>query len=281
MNAYNNQPQNAPAMRTISATDSNMLEAHASADSKPSLNNGLAVLQAIKNIKNELFENGGVSKSRRTDSNNDKFSYNYRSIGDINRVIAPLMNKYDLICFPHTESVACAKYVNGKGDIVFKVFVTMRFTFVSSIDGSSFEVCIIGEANDSGDKAVAKATTAAEKMLYEKTFNITSDIENGKIQSPPQQNSHQQSPKKQNQRKQDWTGNGQFNWQDNSQPNQPNHNDNELASLMAKNTLDERLRKYNVTLKEAIQHHGFDFLTLTRGQLITMQNDAVQRFKKT
>lgn len=269
-------------------------EAHAQRDPIPMLNNGVEVLTAICNVKSELLELGGVSKRRRTESNNNKFAYNYRSMGDIYQVITPLMNKHHLICFPHTESATCAKYINGKGDIIFKALVTIRFTFVSSKDASSFEVSIIGEANDSGDKAVAKATTNAEKLLYEKTFNITSDIENGTIQNPPAQNQWKNQNQWQNQNQQQNRMNrpaqrqqqnlnnppAQQNQQGNKQQQDFLKNSDELASLNAKNSLDERLRKFNVTLIQAIKHHGFEFHTLTRSQLLIIQKDASTRFKQ-
>ena len=252
--------------------------------SKPSLDHGIAVLNAIKEIKRELLESGGVNKSRRTESTNNKFNYNYRSMGDIYKVINPLMDKHNVICFPHTENAACSKYVNGKGDIMFKVFVAMRFIFVSTLDGSSFEVCVIGEANDPADKALAKATTAAEKILYEKTFNITSEIENGTIAAQPQQSWSN------NNRQQSWSNNNRQQNSNNRQQNSNNRQQNngnqqqnaqptELATLTAKNALDERLRQYGTTLIDCIKERNLDFARLTRPQLLQIQTESSKKLK--
>ncbi|OTG87854.1 ERF family protein [Acinetobacter sp. ANC 3813] len=273
MNTQYNQSQQSAVSAPI-GNEAPFLQLTASDDCKPSLSHGIAVLDAIKNIKRDLLIHGGVNKSRRTESNNDKFNYNYRSMGDIYKVINPLMDMHNVICFPHTESASCSKYVNGKGDIMFKVFVSMRFIFVSTTDGSSFEVCVIGEANDPSDKAIAKATTAAEKILYEKTFNITSEIENGTIANQQNKSSVQ---------KKSWNNNGQKkSWNNNSQQQPAQNNAQplaEMASLHAKNALDERLRKYGTTLIECIQARNLNFNSLTRQQLVQIQTESSKKFK--
>lgn len=66
----------------------------------------------------------------------------------------------------------------GKGDgytLWTQVFVTVRYSFTSLVDGSRLEVSAIGEGKDSSDKASAKAMTMAMKSALTQGFMIATD----------------------------------------------------------------------------------------------------------
>lgn len=67
-------------------------------------------------------------------------------------------------------------YSTGSGYTVWtSVFVTVRYTFTSLIDGSTLSVSAAGEGKDSSDKASAKAMTMAMKSALTQGFMIATD----------------------------------------------------------------------------------------------------------
>lgn len=67
-------------------------------------------------------------------------------------------------------------YNTGSGYTLWSsVFVTVRYTFTSLVDGSTLSVSAIGEGKDSSDKSSAKAMTMAMKSALTQGFMIATD----------------------------------------------------------------------------------------------------------
>lgn len=273
MNAYNNQNppfddyghNQAPKSKAAKpAQNFTQVEAdevvNFSSSSQPEyfLENGIEVLKAINAIQDELIQLGGIGKMQSTKPANsgysndksDKFSYNYRGIDDLYNAISPLMVKNKLICTPHIEHLAVNKYLNKYGDIVFKTCLTIRYTFISAIDGSRLQCVFAGEANDNGDKGVSKAASMAQKYLFLQSLSIPTETDHD-----PDRYTHDSLPADQN-------------------VSQPRTNkNNRLASIEFKNEVDEYMRQNNNRLCDVLKRRNIDMNQITHDELSRIHND--------
>lgn len=139
-----------------------------------------SVYPAITAITAE-FAQLGIPKSHR----NPVDQYLYRSIDDVLNRLSPLLAKHRLCVLPRVvERVIVDREGAGEGLLV-NVTLRVRYTIVSSEDGSSHVVEAFGEALDPGDKGTPKAMSAAYKAAMLQTFCIpVSDLEEPDAHSP-------------------------------------------------------------------------------------------------
>ena len=218
-----------------SPNESSVIEFNSRQKPTANLTKGIGVLVALNKIQQALIEQGGIGKNQRTKSNNANFQYSYRGIDDLYNAISPLMITYGLICIPHVESWSSKQFLSSKGDITFKTFVLVRYTFLSTSDGSSFEASLAGESNDSGDKGLSKALSMAQKYLFLQTFSIPTETDHDPDRYPSEPMRTHVAP--------------------------------QLASLEFKNEVDSRMRTYNNKLCDVLKARGLDMATLTTDQL--------------
>lgn len=110
------------------------------------------------------------------DSKNEAQGFRFRGIEACLNHLHPIFAQHGVVCLPMAESIQLRDFVNAKGNKVFAACVTVTFMFTSA-DGSQLPAKTIGEAYDSGDKAVAKAFSMAFKTMLTQTFLIpTADI---------------------------------------------------------------------------------------------------------
>lgn len=124
------------------------------------------VYAAINAVTREGAERG-VAKNR----TNLADDYQYRSVDDILNFLAPLLAKHRLCVLPrmlHREMIDR----RGNDGLLVSVSVRCTFSLISAEDGSSHIVEAYGEALDTGDKATAKASSAAYKTAMIQTFCI-------------------------------------------------------------------------------------------------------------
>lgn len=125
------------------------------------------VYAAIAAISAKLSKRG-IAKTR----DNSEGGFKYRGIDDIYAGLAPLLAKHKLCVLPRVIERHCVERTSRGGDAVFQVAVRVAFDFVAVDDGSTHTVETYGEAIDDGDKATAKAMSAAYKYAAMQAFCI-------------------------------------------------------------------------------------------------------------
>jgi hypothetical protein len=126
-----------------------------------------SVYGAINAITSELADSG-IPKAH----TNSLEQYQYRSIDDVLNRLAPLLAKHRLCVLPRTLERNVTERTGADQELLIAVAVRAEFTLVSVDDGSSHAVETYGEALDGGDKATAKAMSAAYKAAMIQTFCI-------------------------------------------------------------------------------------------------------------
>ncbi len=136
----------------------------------------LTVYEAISQVTERLAKEG-ISKDR-TAQTGGQGSYKFRGIDDVYNALAPFLAESGLTVLPYCLNRDVVERQSAKGNALFYVTVTVRFDFVSKWDGSKHEVCMYGEAMDSGDKATNKAMSAAFKYACMQAFCIPTEGDN-------------------------------------------------------------------------------------------------------
>ena len=126
-----------------------------------------SVYAAINAVTTELARNG-IAKSR----TNEVEDYKYRSIDDVLDRLAPLLAKHRLCVLPNALERTVTERSDEQDRLLLHVALRIAFTLTSVDDGSAHVVEAYGEALDGGDKATAKAMSAAYKAAMVQTFCI-------------------------------------------------------------------------------------------------------------
>ena len=126
-----------------------------------------SVYAAINAIAGELAMRG-ISKTH----TNEIDGYKYRSIDDVLDRLAPLLAKHRLCVLPRALERIVTERADEQNRLLLQVALRVSFTLTSIDDGSSHTIEAYGEALDGGDKATAKAMTAAYKSAMVQTFCI-------------------------------------------------------------------------------------------------------------
>jgi hypothetical protein len=125
------------------------------------------VYAAINAITAEFAANG-IAKNR----TNEVDDYKYRSIDDVLDRLAPLLARHRLCVLPRALERHVSERADEQNRLLLHVALRVSFTLTSVEDGSSHIVEAYGEALDGGDKATAKAMSAAYKAAMVQTFCI-------------------------------------------------------------------------------------------------------------
>lgn len=133
----------------------------------------MSVYEAIVSVQEELSKSG-VGKNQ----TNTFDKYKFRGIDDVYNSLAPLLAKHKLCILPKVTNRELMERVSQKGQALFYVTVTVEYSFVSAVDGSSHTVISVGEAMDRGDKATNKAMSAAYKYACFQAFCIPTEGDN-------------------------------------------------------------------------------------------------------
>lgn len=131
------------------------------------------VYAAIAAVTAELATSG-IAKAR----SNAQEGYQFRGIDDIYNALSPLIARHKLCILPRILERSCAERRGPTGDLLFCVTIRAAFDFVSAEDGSKHVIETYGEAMDQGDKATAKAMSAACEMAAIQTFCIPTSGDN-------------------------------------------------------------------------------------------------------
>lgn len=129
------------------------------------------------------FAEKGIAKNNR----NEQQGFAFRGIDDVlNRMSKELVDA-NLVIIPRVISRDVSERVNSRGNPLFYVVLTVEYTITSSLDGSSVQCVVVGEAMDSGDKATNKALSIAYKYMAFQLFSIP-------IADDPDRTTHQLAP---------------------------------------------------------------------------------------
>lgn len=139
------------------------------------MNQNNQIFKSIHSIIKDLAKNPIVKNDV-----NQHQRYKYRGIEAICNGLSPLFAKYGVIVYPQVLELSTE--ARGK---MYNSVVKVIYTFVSSEDGSKFEVTVMGEGSDSQDKSINKAHTSAYKNCMNQTFCIPTEAhEDPDAQSP-------------------------------------------------------------------------------------------------
>jgi hypothetical protein len=126
-----------------------------------------SVYAAINSVTAELATSG-IAKNR----TNEVDDYKYRSIDDVLDRLAPLLARHRLCVLPRSLERIVTERSDEQDRLLLHAALRVSFTLISVDDGSSHVVEAYGEALDGGDKATAKAMSAAFKTAMVQTFCI-------------------------------------------------------------------------------------------------------------
>lgn len=125
------------------------------------------VYEAIAAITAELAETGIAKRQV-----NETAGYAYRGIEDVLKALAPLLARHRLCVLPRVLERVVADRQNAKGELLVSVSLKVAFDLVSARDGSLHTIEAWAEALDEGDKATAKAMSAAYKQALLQAFCV-------------------------------------------------------------------------------------------------------------
>jgi len=97
--------------------------------------------------------------------------FNYRGIDDVYAEFHPLFVKHHIILGVEVIEHQMTERPTKNG-VTLQHVLRIKFRFVSTIDGSTFESTTVGEASDTGDKGASKAISIGLKYLFFATFLI-------------------------------------------------------------------------------------------------------------
>lgn len=128
-----------------------------------------------------------VAKQDRNTAQN----FNFRGIDAVVNAVAPALRKYGVVVVPLVEDYTYSTVEVGRNRTQMgHVIVTVRYRFIGA-EGDSIDTLVIGEAMDSGDKAVPKAMSVAFRTALLQALTLPTD------EADPDAHSYERSePKK-------------------------------------------------------------------------------------
>ena len=139
------------------------------------------VFEALSAVMNEVQ---GVGKKDR----NSAQGFNFRGIDAVVNAVGPALRKHGVIVVPRVEEYAYDSVEVGKNRTPMgHVQVLVDYVFYGP-EGDSLQTRVIGEAMDSGDKAVAKAMSVAFRIALLQALCLPTD------EPDPDHSSYERSP---------------------------------------------------------------------------------------
>lgn len=125
------------------------------------------VFTAIEEIA-AIFRDVGMDKTHSTDN----LSFKFRGIDDVMQALSSLQIDHKVRIIPRFTDATHSSGVTRQGYPVNYTRVKGTFEFRSTVDGSSTECVMFGEAADTGDKSTSKAQSIAYKYAAFQVFCI-------------------------------------------------------------------------------------------------------------
>lgn len=138
------------------------------AAAKPEINEAPAILKALQAIR-EHCDKEGISKDREV---KDGIKFKFRGIDDVmNFFSGPLAHNHVMV-LPSYDGILVSERATKNGS-TFNTKVAGTLRFISTKDGSELVAGpFYGEANDTQDKATAKAMSIAFRQGFLLTFTV-------------------------------------------------------------------------------------------------------------
>ncbi len=116
-------------------------------------------------------------------------NYSYAGEADFIQAIRPAMIKHGVIIHPTKDErpIISETYITSNGKTMNRIIYPQTFRFTHTISGDHFDVAVLGEASDVGDKASNKAMTAGLKYALRQTFLIETGDDPDKHSSQEQE----------------------------------------------------------------------------------------------
>lgn len=128
------------------------------------------ISEAIAKVANEL----GTFKK---DAKNVQQNYSFTSVEAMKAAIIPLLSKEGIAIFIEDIEILANETAHTKNGSPYRYFL-ISTVFVFSGLGEKLQVKTLGEAMDSGDKGINKATTCAYKNLLKVCFGTATADDN-------------------------------------------------------------------------------------------------------
>jgi hypothetical protein len=142
----------------------------ATMDSNEQVNGSAALFAKMARIM------GKVKRLKKTGHNNF-FNYDFATDSDIADTIRELLAEENIAVFAQLITVDQVTYMSDKNKTTWRTRGNFMFTLACGDTGATFSCSWIGEADDTGDKGINKAATAAEKYWLLKTFVMSTGDE--------------------------------------------------------------------------------------------------------
>jgi ERF superfamily len=142
-----------------------------------------SIQQLMVDVMNDVLEIGKNSR-------NAQQGFEFRGVEDVINVVGPLLRKHRVVITPfQIKDVQKERYETKSGTAMVNATVTVIWHFTGP-EGDFLSAETIGEAADSGDKALAKAQSVAYRIVLERSFSIPT-----KGQPDPDAESHERAPR--------------------------------------------------------------------------------------
>lgn len=125
------------------------------------------IYSALSEINRKV---GALTKSRK----NQQQGFMFRGIDDVMNELHSHFAEHGVLVIPEIENYDVTERVTAKGGAMFVVRATMKFHLTAD-DGSFITIRNVGEAMDSGDKAMNKAMSIALKYALLQLFLIPTE----------------------------------------------------------------------------------------------------------
>ncbi|MCM1533015.1 MAG: ERF family protein [Ruminococcus flavefaciens] len=127
-----------------------------------------AIFAAIHGIMEEI---GAIGKDKR----NTQQNFNYRGVDDVMNALSPALIHNNVFVVPEVlEQHREERQTKSGGNLIYSI-IKVKYTFYSSVDGSSISATVIGEGMDSSDKGSNKAMSVAFKYACFQVFCIPTE----------------------------------------------------------------------------------------------------------
>lgn len=126
---------------------------------------------AEKNLIQKLVDASKLIKAIQKDGQNKYQSYSFQSESAIKAVVKSAIETVGIVIVPTYEITNRESWTNNKGTVNHVIEVMGQFTITDGNDQIVGQMP--GTGMDTGDKAVQKASTSAQKYFYKQLFNIT------------------------------------------------------------------------------------------------------------
>ncbi len=126
----------------------------------------------VRSLVRKLAEVQGAVDRVAKNGHNDHFNYKFATESDITAAVRKEMADRRLMLFPNVVNTVWEKMTRAKGGETKLCTLTVEFTVEDGDSGETRKFTILGQGEDSMDKATYKAMTGAEKYALLKLFMI-------------------------------------------------------------------------------------------------------------